>query len=325
MPPGREQLDDDRRKSEMDSKIDKLVKKNSEPGPYGLQTKIVWRNVILLSIFHVLALFGLFCAPLCKWKSWIFFCVYDLCSGLGVTAGAHRLWAHKTYKAKLPYRIMLMLFNCIAVQNHILEWCRDHRVHHKFTETDADPHNAKRGFFFAHMGWLLMRKHPQVLLKGSTVDMSDLESDPVLTFQRRHYSKLILIFSVIVPTMLPWLWWGENPINALLFLAFFRYVYSLHMTWLVNSAAHLWGKKPYDKTMNPAENLLVAILALGEGFHNYHHTFPYDYATSEWGPTWNITTCFIDFCAGIGLVYDRKQVSQEAISRVKKRKGELVD
>lgn len=66
-------------------------------------------------------------------------------SGQGITAGAHRLWAHRTYKAKLPLRIILAVFQTLAFQNHIYEWVRDHRVHHKFTDTDADPHNAKRG------------------------------------------------------------------------------------------------------------------------------------------------------------------------------------
>jgi len=73
-----------------------------------------------------------------------------------------------------------------VLQNHIYEWVRDHRVHHKFTDTNADPHNAKRGFFFSHMGWLLVRKHPDVISKGVTVDMSDLEKDPVVVWQRRY-------------------------------------------------------------------------------------------------------------------------------------------
>ncbi|GBO20125.1 Stearoyl-CoA desaturase 5 [Araneus ventricosus] len=70
-------------------------------------------------------------------------------------------------------------------QNDIYEWCRDHRVHHKFTETDADPHNIKRGFFFAHMGWLMCKKHPDVIKKGKTVFLEDLWADPIVRFQRR--------------------------------------------------------------------------------------------------------------------------------------------
>jgi stearoyl-CoA desaturase (delta-9 desaturase) len=104
---------------------------------------------------------------------------------LGVTAGAHRLWAHRTYKAKLPLRILLAIGQTLALQNDIYEWVRDHRVHHKFTDTDADPHNSNRGFFFSHMGWLLVKKHKDVFTKGKTVDMSDVESDPVVRFQRK--------------------------------------------------------------------------------------------------------------------------------------------
>lgn len=65
-------------------------------------------------------------------------------------------------------------------------WVRDHRLHHKYSDTDADPHNAKRGFFFSHCGWLMMRKHPDVIVKGKTIDMSDLSNDPLIVFQRRY-------------------------------------------------------------------------------------------------------------------------------------------
>jgi stearoyl-CoA desaturase (delta-9 desaturase) len=78
-------------------------------------------------------------------------------SGLGVTAGAHRLWAHRAYKARLPLRIFLALGQSIAGQNCLYIWCRDHRVHHKFSDTDADPHNIYRGVFFSHVGWLVVR------------------------------------------------------------------------------------------------------------------------------------------------------------------------
>ena len=83
------------------------------------------------------------------------------------------------------------------MQNHIYEWVRDHRVHHKFTDTDADPHNAKRGFFFSHMGWLLVRKHPDVINKGATIDMSDLEKDLVIVWQRRYNKDIVFIKSIV--------------------------------------------------------------------------------------------------------------------------------
>lgn len=105
--------------------------------------------------------------------------------GLGITAGAHRLWAHRAYKARLPLRILLTFFNTVAFEDCAIHWARDHRVHHKYSETDADPHNATRGFFFSHVGWLLCKKHPEVISKGKKIDLSDLENDPVLDFQRK--------------------------------------------------------------------------------------------------------------------------------------------
>ena len=73
------------------------------------------------------------------------------------------------------------------LQNHIYEWARDHRVHHKYSETDADPHNATRGFFFSHVGWLLCKKHPEVKKKGVTIDCNDLLLDPIVRFQMRYF------------------------------------------------------------------------------------------------------------------------------------------
>ncbi|XP_021566832.1 stearoyl-CoA desaturase 5 [Carlito syrichta] len=112
-----------------------------------------------------------------------YFCF--LLTALGVTAGAHRLWSHRSYKAKLPLRIFLAIANSMAFQNDIFEWARDHRAHHKYSETDADPHNARRGFFFSHIGWLFVRKHRDVIEKGRKLDVTDLLADPVVRFQRK--------------------------------------------------------------------------------------------------------------------------------------------
>ena len=291
---------------------------------FGFKTRIVWLNVMVGIIGHVLMVYGVILyGTKLSWCGLIFYPTVYLASGVGVTAGAHRLWSHKSYKAKMPLQITLMLFNCISMQNSLLEWCRDHRVHHKYTETDADPHNALRGFFFAHMGWLMMKKHPDVFIKGQNIDMSDLEADPVIMFQHRHYRKLCLLISVVMPTVVPWLLWGEDILVAYFIHFLSRYILTLHSTWLVNSAAHLWGDRPYDKGINPSDNRFVCLSSIGEGWHNYHHTFPYDYSTSEWGPKFNMTTIIIDIWASLGLAYARKQVSQEAIERVRKRLGNL--
>ena len=288
---------------------------------YEFEQPLVWRNIYIMAVIHVGCIYGILRTPEAKWQTWLMFIAYYLCSGLGVTAGAHRLWCHRTYKATTPIKVILMLFNCISFQNDLLVWCRDHRVHHRFSETTADPHNAKRGFFFAHIGWLLMKKHPDVKEKGKSVDISDLLKDPIIQFQHKHYLLLGLILSLLIPMFVPCLFWQEKAAVSFSLCVIVRYVLSLHATWLVNSAAHLWGSRPYDKTMNPAENVFVSIGAIGEGFHNYHHAFPHDYSTSEHGPYFNITTCFIDICAVFGLVSHRRKMTSTMVEARRERTG----
>ncbi|XP_063817503.1 stearoyl-CoA desaturase [Pseudophryne corroboree] len=284
--------------------------------------RIVWRNVILMSLLHIGALYGVLVLPLAKPATLVFAVVCFMLSALGVTAGAHRLWSHRSYKAKLPLRIFLAVANTMAFQNDIYEWARDHRAHHKYSETDADPHNAMRGFFFSHIGWLLLRKHPDVIEKGKKLDLSDLHADKVVMFQRRHYKKLILLMCFIVPTVIPCYFWDESFSVAFYVPCILRYALVLNATWLVNSAAHMFGNRPYDKNINPRENRFVAIGAIGEGFHNYHHTFPYDYSSSEFGIRYNLTTCFIDLMGYLGLASDCKKVSKETVMARRMRTGD---
>jgi stearoyl-CoA desaturase (delta-9 desaturase) len=210
----------------------------------------------------------------------------------------------------------------MAFQNDIIEWSRDHRVHHKFSETNADPHNATRGFFFAHCGWLMVRKHPQVKERGKLIDISDISSDPVCAFQRKVYVPSVALMCFVIPTVIPWYFWGESAWLAYFVSGVLRYTLVLNATWLVNSAAHLWGNKPYDKHINPSENVFVSFGAIGEGFHNYHHTFPHDYATSEWGTSINLTTFFIDTMAWFGLADSLRKVSAETVERRSQRTGD---
>lgn len=99
--------------------------------------------------------------------------------------GAHRLWAHRSFKANFWVRTFLLYMHTVSGQNCLWVWVRDHRQHHKYSDTDADPHNANRGFFFSHIGWLMSRKHPKVIEYGKKIDMSDLEADPLIMFQKK--------------------------------------------------------------------------------------------------------------------------------------------
>lgn len=289
-----------------------------------IKKQIVWRNVIIFAYLHLSAIYGLYLVfTSAKIVTTLFAIFLYLVSGLGITAGAHRLWAHRSYKAKWPLQILLMIFNTMAFQDAAIDWARDHRLHHKYSETDADPHNANNGFFFAHVGWLLCRKHPDIAKKGKGIDLSDLRNNPILKFQKEYYLFLMPVFCFILPTVIPVYYWNETWANAYFVPTVLRYVFTLNMTWLVNSAAHMFGNKPYDRYISPSENKMVALTAFGEGWHNYHHVFPWDYKTAELGNySFNITKAFIDFFAKLGLAYDLKTVPKDVIHKRVQRTGD---
>ena len=298
---------------------------DTDRGQSLFKAELVWFNIFLFVIIHSFVPVAIYLIvtewPL-RTSLWVVFCAYI--SALGVTGGTHRLWSHRSYKASLPVELLLMLLQTMAGQNSIWTWSRDHRVHHKFAETDADPHNIKRGFFFAHMGWLCCRKHPEVKAKGALIDMSDLKANRVVMFQHRHFWWLSIVFNLALPTLVPYLAWGERLWTSFVLSFALRYLLVLHGTWLVNSAAHYFGPRPYDKRIEARESPGVILMGLGEGFHNYHHTFPFDYSTSEFGRYFNITTAFIDLCAALGLVSERRMVSREMITRRQLRTGDQV-
>lgn len=162
------------------------------------------------------------------------------------------------------------------------------RLHHKFTDTDADPHNATRGMFFSHIGWLLVKKHSEIRRKGETIDMSDLKRDPIVMFQKkyvnffpilifpvsylshknakqsvnqlisvRYYGYMMPTFCFIIPTLIPYFVLNETLWNSWFVAAAFRYVLTLHATWLVNSAAHIYGMR--RKNAQAQTYLLICI------------------------------------------------------------------
>lgn len=126
----------------------------------------------------------------------------------------------------------------------------------------------------------------------------------------------------VIPTIVPHFLWGESLWTAYFLAGTLRYCVGLNATWLVNSAAHIVGNRPYDKRIHAAENKIVSFWAIGEGFHNYHHVFPQDYKTSEFGWYLSPTTMFLDIAAFFGQVYDRKTISSDVILRRKEKTGD---
>jgi len=276
-----------------------------------------------ITLVHVLGAVGLFFIPYCRVATLAWAFILWPITGFGITGGAHRLWAHRSYKATPAYRFIVMIFNSIANQGTIFHWARDHRTHHLHSETVAAPHDAIRGFWFAHLGWLYLKKDKRVSAAGRKVNVDDLLEDGPVMLQKNADPWWNLFWCFFFPGLVAQYAWGETFWNGFFVPGCVRYLCVLHFTWLVNSAAHLWGARPYDPQSNPAENRLVAIASLGEGWHNWHHKYPFDYAASEYGiaTQFNPTKMFIDFAAACGMVTDRKRATA-MWAREKQRRAE---
>lgn len=300
---------------EMWRDIPSLVKDHYKAG------NVNWPMSIYITLVHILAVVGCFKIPNCSAATLYFaFMLWPL-SGFGITVGVHRLWSHRSYEAGFAARLFLMLCNSLANQGCIFHWARDHRVHHKHSETHADPHNATRGFFFAHMGWLYVKKHPDIFKAGNEMDFTDLLEDPVVAFQKKYDPFFALYICYVLPAQIAQYYWGEGFWNAFFVAGALRYCVVLHFTWMVNSAAHLYGDHPYDFLSYPAENPVVSWMAIGEGWHNWHHKYPYDYAASEFGISsqFNPSKMLIDLMAELGLVWNlRRGTSAWAMAKARR-------
>eukprot|EP00747_Dinoflagellata_sp_TGD_P162889 gnl/TRDRNA2_/TRDRNA2_181014_c0_seq1.p1 gnl/TRDRNA2_/TRDRNA2_181014_c0~~gnl/TRDRNA2_/TRDRNA2_181014_c0_seq1.p1 ORF type:complete len:697 (-),score=76.18 gnl/TRDRNA2_/TRDRNA2_181014_c0_seq1:422-2512(-) len=292
-----------------------------EETPFEGWAALNWPMIGYLATVHFWGLYAIvvltFCGGTCpffgqgiamKWQTGVWAFIVYVLGALGITAGVHRLWSHKSYKAGLPLRILLMIMNSVANQGTIFHWARDHRVHHLYSDTVADPHDANRGFWFSHVGWLLFKKHPAVTAAGKRLNLNDLYGDPVVMFQKKADPFWNLMWCFALPAF-PALYWGDSVFNGFLLAGALRYTLNLHATWAVNSVVHNIGTKPYNSSHKTTENGWVSFFALGEGWHNWHHAFAFDYATAELGALqqFNPTKVFIDIMCFLGLAWGRRR------------------
>ncbi|XP_052742517.1 acyl-CoA Delta-9 desaturase-like [Bicyclus anynana] len=289
----------------------------------GFQNRIKWSTSTVIILYHVIGVYWCYYYTLpVKVSTVIFAAITFLFTGLGLTGGAHRLWTHKAYKAKLPMKLFLLMGFATSGQNSLYQWVRDHRVHHKFSDTEADPHNANRGLFFSHIGWLMLKKNDQVLNAGKLIDMSDITDDPLLRYFNKNFICIKILCCYIIPFVINVHLLGENWQCVVAWQFFLRFLTMFHNELTVNSLAHIYGYRPYNKNIVPKDNRFVATFTLGEGWHNYHHVFPYDYKAAEHFDFFNWCTACIRFFYRIGWAYDLREATPEMINSVADRLGD---
>jgi stearoyl-CoA desaturase (delta-9 desaturase) len=245
--------------------------------------------------------------------AWIFFAVFLMLNGIGIGSGYHRLWSHRTYEAHPALRWFLALVGGMALQNSILVWCARHRVHHRdVDDNDKDPYSIGRGFWFAHIGWML-RDYASGRIDYSLV--RDLQNDPVAAWQHRWYWSLAWTTNAVLPLLLGWM--VGDVIGVFLLAGVLRLVISHHVTFFINSLAHMWGSQPYTDENSARDNHFLALITYGEGYHNFHHMFQSDYRN---GIRWwhlDINKWFISTCALLGLAKNRKRAPQFKVLRAR--------
>jgi stearoyl-CoA desaturase (delta-9 desaturase) len=253
------------------------------------------------------------------WFIFGIFAVTLAATGFSITLGYHRLFSHATFRAKLPVRLFVVIFGAGAFENSVLMWASEHRRHHKHVDHDEDPYDITKGFFHAHIGWLLFKLWPQPPFDN----VADLKKDPLIMWQDRHIHTLAVLMGLVLPTLVGALWNGwVGALGGFLIGGVARVVVLQHGTFLINSACHTLGRQPYSKRCSARDSLFLALFTFGEGYHNYHHEFPHDYRNGVKPWQCDPTKWLIWTLSKLGLTSELRRVPRETISSAQARVSE---
>jgi stearoyl-CoA desaturase (delta-9 desaturase) len=279
--------------------------------------RLIITNIL---VFVITGLIALVAVPLEAFSNGfdmaeIFLCVFLIYfSGMAITAGYHRLWSHRAYEANTVVRVILAIGGAMALQNSILHWASDHRIHHKHVDiNDKDPYSAKKGFFYSHIGWML--REYQIHRYDDYSNCRDLQKDKVVMWQHKHYLTIMLTSNFGIPILFGWL--NGDILGMLLLAGVFRLVAVHHVTFFINSLAHIWGRQPYTDKNSARDNGILAFFTFGEGYHNFHHIFEYDYRNGVKWWQFDPTKWLIRGLAVFGLTKNLRRCSEERIEKAK--------
>jgi stearoyl-CoA desaturase (Delta-9 desaturase) len=288
-------------------------------------------NLVFLTALHVAAVGGTFFYLRERDLTWLhalWAAVGFVLSTLAISAGYHRLFSHRTYETGSALKAIWLFLGAAAFETSALEWSRKHRIHHQHTDSPKDPYDATRGLWYSHLGWILEKDQVQA------VDVSDLEGDPLVYWQHRYYPLIAVFAGLLVPSLVGLfcgdLWGG------LLFGGLWRIVATYQATFAINSLAHKWGKRPYSMQGTARDSWWTALVTMGEGYHNFHHTFPGDYRNGHRFYDFDPPKWLLSGLAFFGVVHslkrtpghlvalrrlrtDRKRLEQLPVSEEKKQ------
>ena len=246
---------------------------------------------------------------LSHWGEWVMFLVMFFAIGLGVTAGYHRLYSHRAYQAAWPVRLVLLCLAAASFENSALQWCSSHRVHHHHVDQEQDPYNSTKGFWYAHWLWVMEAKTTPI--EG----VADLEKDPLVRWQHRHHFLIGGLVALLPPLAAGLI--QHNVAGYLIIGLLLRIVVTHHTTFFINSAAHFFGTRPYTDANTARDNAFLAPFTYGEGYHNYHHMWQWDYRNGVKWYQFDPTKWLIFAMACVGLARGLRRVPDAAIRRAR--------
>lgn len=276
-------------------------------------------NTNFIVIAHVLAVMAVLYMCLIKfsWMSLGLGVFYAWICTLSISAGYHRLFAHPTHRARAVLRAMYLFFGAASIQNSALKWSSDHRVHHGQVDKKDDPYNIRKGFWWAHIGWVLHQAK-----EADFANVPDLKKSRLVMHQHENYLLWAIVSGGVTPFLLGFLW--GDPIGALLIAGFLRLVFEWHSTFSINSVAHMIGSRPYSLANSARDSFITALVTMGEGYHNFHHRFANDYRNGVRWFHFDPTKWWVWTLSKVNLTWDLKRASKDAIQNARdKVKAEL--
>jgi stearoyl-CoA desaturase (delta-9 desaturase) len=243
-------------------------------------------------------------------------------TAIGITVGFHRLFTHQAFKTNPVVKGALAIMGMMAVEGPLLRWTATHRRHHQHSDEEDDPHSPHhhgggvvgtiKGFWHAHMGWLLRDAEPEDLARYNP----DLRRDKLLAVLSNLWwvwALLGLLIPAAVAGLITMSW--MDVFLGFLWGGLVRIFLVHHVTWSINSVCHIWGSRPFKSNDESRNNWFFGILGLGEGWHNNHHAFP---TSARHGLKWwqiDFSYLFIKALSKLGLAWDVKVPSKERLAK----------
>lgn len=247
-----------------------------------------------------------------NWGQVIMAIILYFATGISITAGYHRLFAHKAYDANPFVKFFFLVFGAATFQNSALKWGSDHRIHHNKVDTSEDPYNINEGFFYAHIGWVLLKKNSEVHANYAR----DMLNDKLIMWQHKYYIPIAVLAGFLFPAALGQLLFGSW-LGGLALSGFARVVVVHHCTFFINSLCHCVGSTPYTDQNTAKDSWIMALFTFGEGYHNFHHLFQADFRNGIRWYHFDPTKWLILTLNKLGLAFKLKLTAQEKILSAK--------